>query len=321
MSRRLINAALATPADLYIAHYVAALPAAVAAARRHGAVYAFDAEDFHLGDLPEAPEHIRARRLIESIESRYLPHAAYVSAASPGIANAYTDRYAISPPVVILNTFSKTLSASFASSPDSHMRAPSVYWFSQTIGPCRGLEGAVDAIAQAQSAPHLHLRGTPSKGYAEMLRARAFALGVGNRLHIHEPGKPDEMVAMASLYDVGLVGETRTTFSRSIALTNKQFTYLLAGLPAIMSDLPAHKAYAAEAEGAAFLYRSEDARSLSEALDALFVDRTRLAAAKRRAHLLGQSKFNWEAEAPKLLRCVERALARFNHTTPTNGVL
>src|SRR5690348_1229116 len=36
-------------ADLYIAHYVAALPAATAAARRYGAMLGFDAEDFHAG--------------------------------------------------------------------------------------------------------------------------------------------------------------------------------------------------------------------------------------------------------------------------------
>ena len=50
-TRPLRRAALATPADLYVAHYPAALPAVAAAARKHGARYAYDAEDFHLGRL------------------------------------------------------------------------------------------------------------------------------------------------------------------------------------------------------------------------------------------------------------------------------
>ena len=45
----LIRAAVAVRADLYIAHYPPALPAAALAARRHDAAYAFDAEDYHLG--------------------------------------------------------------------------------------------------------------------------------------------------------------------------------------------------------------------------------------------------------------------------------
>src|SRR5262245_17705694 len=49
------RAALATSADLYIAHYPAALPAVATAARMRGARYAYDAEDFHLGDWPDAP--------------------------------------------------------------------------------------------------------------------------------------------------------------------------------------------------------------------------------------------------------------------------
>ena len=51
-------AACAVPADLYIAHYVAALPAAGAAAQRHGALLGFDAEDFHSGEgMARRPRH------------------------------------------------------------------------------------------------------------------------------------------------------------------------------------------------------------------------------------------------------------------------
>src|SRR5262249_54823904 len=43
------RAAAAQPADLYIPHSLAALPAAAWAARRHGAKLGFDAEDDHVG--------------------------------------------------------------------------------------------------------------------------------------------------------------------------------------------------------------------------------------------------------------------------------
>src|SRR5262245_32051378 len=56
-------AASRAPADLYIAHYPAALPAVAAAARLHSAAYAFDAEDFHLGDWPDGGEQEGVRRM------------------------------------------------------------------------------------------------------------------------------------------------------------------------------------------------------------------------------------------------------------------
>ena len=116
------------------------------------------------------------------------------------------------------------------------------------------------------------------------------------------------MVRLAAQYDAGLVAETGATLNRRIALTNKQFTYLLGGVPAIMSDIPAHEQFCAEAEGATFLYRADDPEDLARALDDVLGDADRLAEARHCAFALGQSRFNWEAEAPKLLSSVQDAL-------------
>ena len=104
----LIKAAVGVKADLYIAHYPPALPAAALAAQRHGGVYAFDAEDFHLGDPPEGPEYDALRALIRAVEVRYLPGCAYISSASPGIAAAYAASYGVNQPAVIRNVFPKS---------------------------------------------------------------------------------------------------------------------------------------------------------------------------------------------------------------------
>lgn len=55
LSQALGAAAARQPADLYLAHNLAALPAAARAAARHGARLGFDAEDFHCGELDEKP--------------------------------------------------------------------------------------------------------------------------------------------------------------------------------------------------------------------------------------------------------------------------
>ena len=107
----LLNVVRRAPADLYIAHYVAALPAAAHAAKLNGALYAFDAEDFHLGDLPDLPQYAFEKSLIRAIEGRYLPGCAYVTAASPGIAEAYARTYGIARPTVVLNVFPRSQGA------------------------------------------------------------------------------------------------------------------------------------------------------------------------------------------------------------------
>src|SRR5262249_27196879 len=155
----LIAAAKRIKAHLYIAHYPAALPAAAMAARSHGALYAFDAEDFHLGELPEGPAHELERRMIHTIEGRYLPGCCYVTAASPGIADAYGDVHGIPRPTVVLNVFPRGNAPATATSKGTAKPGPSVYWLSQIIGPGRGLECAVQAVGRARSRPHLYLRG------------------------------------------------------------------------------------------------------------------------------------------------------------------
>ncbi len=311
MSRRLIRAARRTPADLYIAHYPAALPAAALAARQHGARYAFDAEDFHTGDLPDAPAFDPPRRAVAAIERRFLPAAAYVSAASPGIAQAYREEYGIALPETILNVFPRASAPAALAPVEVQLAAPSLYWFSQTIGPDRGLESAIAALALTRTRPQLVLRGMVTPAIAGTLRGIAAAAGVADRLTLLPPDAPGEMERLAARHTLGLAGEIGNTRNRRIALTNKQFTYLLAGLPVLMSDIPAHRAFAKDAPGAVFLYRAGDAASLAASIDALLGDPAALRHARVAAFRLGQERFNWEAEHRKLVALVANALA--NH--------
>jgi hypothetical protein len=136
----------------------------------------------------------------------------------------------------------------------------------------------------------------------------AASLGAGDHLHFHSPAIPEEMARLAAVYDAGLVAEDGATLNRQIALTNKQFTYLLAGIPAMMSDIPAHLEFASGAGDAVITYRVNNSESLAAEMDALFSDSRRLADRRAHAFGLGQGRFNWEAEAPNILDRVSRAL-------------
>ena len=302
----LSSAAMRVPADLYIAHYPAALPAAARAARKYGVAYAFDAEDYHLGDLPDSSEHKVEKRIIHAIESRYLSGAAYVTAASPMIADAYAQTYRIPRPTVVLNVFPRANAPSSNTPRGTAEPRPSLYWFSQTIGSGRGLETAIEAIARAESRPHLYLRGTPAKAYDDRLRTLAHSAGVADRLHLLPPETPDEMERLGAQYDLGYLGEVAQTRNRQIALTNKLFSYLIGGVPIVGSDVPAHVALAPNLGEAMSLFRTADAAALAETLDGLLMNPDRLAAARSHAWSLGQHRFCWEVEKRAFLDAVAK---------------
>jgi glycosyltransferase involved in cell wall biosynthesis len=300
------RAALKTPAELYIAHYPAALPAAAAAARKYGARYAYDAEDFHLGDWPDDAAYDIERRLVREIESRYLPCAAYVTAASPDIADAYAEIYGIERPRVVLNAFPLERASPCPAPLGTAQPGPSLHWFSQTIGPDRGLECVVRAVSLARTRPHLYLRGTSADGYVERLLALARAVGVEGRVHLLRPDEPDRMEELAAVYDAGLVAETGHSASRRLCLTNKLFSFLLAGIPPLMSDTPAHCRFAAEAGLSDLVYPRENPVALADLIDRLFGDPTRLAACRALAWRLGRERYNWERERDQLVEVVAR---------------
>jgi hypothetical protein len=307
-TRALRRAALAMPADLYIAHYPAALPAVAAAAGKHGARYAYDAEDFHPGDWPDQPAYEVERRLVRLIERRYLLGCFYMTAASPGAAEAYAEAYGIACPHVVCNTF-PLAQASPESTPSGNAHpGPSLYWFSQTIGPNRGIKCAVRAIALARTRPHLYLRGTPAAGYTDELLRLAASSGVSDRLHLLRPDDPDQMERLAAQYSIGLVAETGHTASRRLCLTNKLFSFLLAGIPPLMSDTPAHRRFAAEAGLSDLVYRSEHPEALAQLVDGLLGDPACLAARRAQAWRLGQERYNWERERAPLIKAVDRLL-------------
>lgn len=308
-ARDLQRAAARIPADLYVAHYVAALPAAARAARKHGGKFSFDAEDFHLGDLPDEPTHEFEKGLINSIEARYLPGAAHITAASPMIAQAYCETYEIALPATVLNAFPRALGPASPSTRGTIEPGPGLYWFSQTIGPGRGLEAAVAAIAIAQSQPHLYLRGTADPRFATDLLAQAARLGVGSHVHILPTLHPDALERGGTAFDLGYCGELANSRNHAMALSNKLFSYLTSGLPVVASDIPSHCAVAAQLGDAVSLFESGDPASLAAAIDRCLVDPAGLAARRRYAWELGQGQFSWERQEGVLLALVSASSA------------
>ncbi|MGA3212312.1 MAG: hypothetical protein ABSD20_13480, partial [Terriglobales bacterium] len=92
--------------------------------------------------------------MAEAAEGVVFREATFLTTASNSIADAYWDKYG-KRPLVINNTFVLP-----RQEPDFSRRSTPLrlYWFSQTIGPGRGLEDCISAAGLADLRCEFHLR-------------------------------------------------------------------------------------------------------------------------------------------------------------------
>ena len=303
----LVRAIAADPGDLIYGGTTGALAAIAEAAGRSGTPYGVDLEDFHGGETsgPDAP---LVDALAARVERAVLPGAAFVTAGSEAIAAAYAKRDGVDASV-IHNTFALPAQPPEVSRVDpARLR---VYWFSQTIGPGRGLEDAVLALGRAGVAAHLALRGRPQPGYLDALTALAAVHAPRLEIVPLPPAPPDTMVDCARGYDVGLALEQMTPRNRQLCLTNKAFTYILAGMAVAVTDTPGQHALGADLGRAAALVPVGDVGALAAAFARWAGDPAELDCAKRTAWNAAARRWHWEhaLERGTLLSLVRKALA------------
>src|SRR5262249_35694188 len=149
----------------------------------------------------------------------------------------------------------------------NELRPLALYWFSQTLGTDRGLESVIAAMGKMHKPVTLTIRGNDLLGSRAKLRSLAAAAGVANAIRFLPLAPPDDMARLAAEHDVGLSTELTTPPNRGICLTNKIFIYLLAGIPALLSNTPAQRDLAPDLGEAARLVDLADVQSIADALD------------------------------------------------------
>lgn len=300
----MLTAVVAEPADVVLGHNAPALPVAVMAAHRLGARAGFDIEDLHTSELGDRSDAWLERMIIADAERRWLPRCDLLTASSPGIADEIVRLYGVRRPHVVLNVFPLAERNAAVSGVD--VRAPdtiSLYWYSQVIGAGRGLEDAVRALALLPAFVHLYVRGHDD-GFGHILTRDAERLGVGERLHVLPPVMPHELVPRAAMHDIGLALEQPNKRNRELCLSNKLFTYLLAGLAVVATDTPAQRSVIEQVGEAGALCRPGDPADLASTLRPLVTDPARLRAARHAARIAADQRFNWDAAADDLVEYV-----------------
>jgi hypothetical protein len=304
MHAELVRAILREPCDFVYGGTSGALAAVAEAARRSGTPFALDIEDLHCSEHADTARGALRDELAARVMRDAVREARLVTAGSEAIGRACEERFGIRP-LTINNVF--PLPDPPANDHDGgDLR---LYWFSQTVGAGRGLEGVIAAAGRARLRAELHVRGMADGDYLTGLQAIAARIAPALRVVHHAPEHPDDLVAGCRAFDVGLAVEQRQPLNRALGLPNKALTYPLAGLAMVVTDTPGQRPLADDLGTDAIVYAPGEIERLADGLTRWAGDRRALARAKTASWEAARRRWHWEhpLERDQLLSAIEAA--------------
>lgn len=303
----LIHQAKKIKADIYIAHNLAALPAAVIAAKKNKAKCGFDAEDLHRYEMSndETDSHVKLKKIIEE---KYFHKVDYLTTSSPQIVNQYNKLF---PKLLfnnILNVFGKQVNSKPKTLNNDVIK---MLWFSQNVGLLRGLQDviiALKSLLEFEIEFHIlgHLASHIREDFDKLILNLNFPYPP--KIFFHEPIDAVSLQKFINQFDIGLATEPAFSINNDSALSNKIFTYIQSGLAVIASDTTAQKQLLEDYPNMGIVYKKNDPESLAYALKTYLEDKYLLLAHQKQAVKYADEILNWEVEKEKFLSIVKYTL-------------
>jgi glycosyltransferase involved in cell wall biosynthesis len=287
--------------DAVHAHDAAMLLPGLLAARRSGAKLVYDSHELATG-VPYRGRSWAA--VVTAIERLGAPRADGVITVSDGIAAELKRRYRLARAPTVVRNVPDLPPPGARPAPDLREQlaigdSPLVL-HQGALAAGRGGETLLRAVAMLDGVHLLFLGATGP--YAERLRASAAAAGIAARTHMLPPVPPEGLLSYTAQADVGVSLLEDDCDNHRMALPNKLFEYVAAGLPVVVADLPEAATLVRE-RGIGWCADPADPESVASALRSALAARgdaglrRRLAAARR--------DLRWEPESRRLLDLYE----------------
>lgn len=302
-------------ADFYIAHLEQG--SWVGAQFHHsGSNVGIDMEDWYSEDLPLEMRKYRPLKLLRDLERELLTSCEHATCTSHAMSKALATEFGCPRPTVLYNSFpwSDRATMDGLSKDRRDRRLRSIHWFSQTLGPGRGLEDLFAALPLLTQEAEIHLRGKQVSGFDSWL-ARHVTDEWRGRVIVHELVSNAELLSRIAEHDIGFAGETSLIRNKDLTVSNKILHYLLAGLAVVASETAGQREVAMQAPGSVLLYPAGDAPALAARLNILLESADVLKKAKSDSLAAAKATFCWERQEKLLLDSVNRALNSLVHET------
>jgi glycosyltransferase involved in cell wall biosynthesis len=286
--------------DLLHAHDVHMVGIAHDAAARAQAAgrwlpWVYDAHEYVPGLSCYGPRTPRVIAGYADLELQYIRSADRVITVSPPIAAELSRRFDLDrPPALVLNTPARSgrrSGRSVRSVAGVADDAPLLV-YSGGVTHARGVQTAISALPQLPDT-HLAVIAVPHTrtGPIDRMRDLAGSLGVVQRVHFLDPVPADELIGFLESATIGLIPLLRFG-SHEMALTNKLFEYLHAGLPMVVSDCRSQSEFVREHE-LGRVHRAGDPSDLADAVRAVLAERDAYVQ-RRRTDLV--ERYSWERQ-------------------------
>ncbi len=294
--------------DVIYAHDVHLLPVAARAKSRalsegRKCTLIYDVHEF-------VPGQDRTRKelapLLTQMEDEFVGDADALVTVSPQLATLLEDRFRRPVDAVVLNAY---LPVAGAPHPPSLRETSGVGPYDRIIvysggtTRARGIDLVLDVLPTLPADIHLVLV-TRRNLVVDELEEQAERLGVSDRFHLVPFVDPAQVAEFLAEADVGLCPLRSGYINNEVALANKLFEYAYAGVPVVVSDLPAQGPFIRE-HGYGEVFDIDDRDDLRRAIMAVLEDRDGYVAAITPEVL---EVCSWERQAEVLVDLLDRCV-------------
>lgn len=302
-----IIAVLNTPADIYHAHDITALPACYIAAVLRRKLLIYDAHE-----LPLVDPHQTKHRLVWLVSTRLLklmmPRCDAVITVSPPLAPELQKRYGGRPAVIVRNMPPYQLPRSGERIRQALGLGPEsgIALYQGNFQLDRGLDVLMEASRHIAPQHRIVIMGKDlTHGEIAKLVEQA---GVGERFKILPAVPYEDLIEWTASADLGLI-IYRPSHSPNVkyCLPNKIFEYLMAGIPVLATSLDAVADLLATYD-AGTVVPSVDPIEVARAINALLDDQQTRVRLRRNA-LAAARDLSWEHESQRLVDLYQQVLA------------
>lgn len=259
-----------------------------------------DFEDWFSEDLPASARTDRPVEALKELEHTLLHHSHAAFTTTRSMAGSLAEEAGCERiPLLIPNAFPALTNHHESDRKNRREDTPvRFYWFSQTIGPGRGLESLSEALDSLNGNWELHLRGN-LRGYGEWFE-KTFSTHPAGKIFLHPPVTNRELPFATAPYDVGLALETPDYPNHDLTASNKIFEYLRCGLAVIATKTKGQSEVLKECPDAGWLVSPRDARELSNAMQECVDHPDRVQSARRASRIASETVWSWEQFSPAL---------------------
>lgn len=245
---------------------VAERAAARAAAAGRSVAWVYDAHEFVPGMATKDPVTLDA---CVRLEAKYAPRADRVVTVSEPLAALLNTTHRLSrTPTVVRNVPLNAPATTFAGRTIREViglpSAVPLAVYSGGLTHARGVDTLVEALPHL---PDLHVALVAPEGskYLAGLMRRTEKFGVADRVHTAPYVNPEHVATYLATADVGVHPMLSDWVNHRIALPNKIFEYIHAGLPLVVSDCDTMAAWVRQC-GVGEVFKSGSPLALAEAL-------------------------------------------------------